>query len=329
MILMTVNSKFRLRYLRDTALLFFFAYTFLTFNFTHAQSKTIKFESGNWEQIKVRSANENKLIFLDAYASWCGICKKMDKNVFTNDTVADYFNANFINARIDMESGEGLAIAKKYNVNVYPSLLFIDGQGKVVHGAVGGLQPKQFVQLARDAQNPDKQNAGIQQSFDAGDPDAVQSNSNKIEIGFNISQYQKDFGIGLHVVSPYFMMKMVAIKAGANIQWFENSDGIETTLTTYQNIQVGMRSRSNLVSHGISVYGEGGVFIILPHRDFSSQSSVVGGYGVFGFEFRILPGFAYFIELGGVGSGATADKIAGKPIYSNGFLTNVGLKIGF
>ncbi len=159
--------------------------------------------------------------------------------------------------------------------------------------------------------------------------DATQTNSNRTEIGFGISQYQKDFGVGLHAISPYFLRKMVAIKAGANMLWFEYSNGTETTLTTYQNIQLGIRGRSNSVTQNISIYGEGGVLLLLPNSDFSSQSSVFGGYGLFGFEFRIAPGFAYFIELGGVGTGATADKLASKPIYSNGFLTNVGMKIGF
>ncbi len=326
---LTTNLNLRSRKLKDAALLLLLTVSLLTSNLANAQTKTIKFENGTWEEIKARSAKENKLIFLDAYATWCGICKRMDKNVFTNDTVADYFNTHFINARIDMESGEGTDIAKQYNVNVYPTLLFINGQGNVVHRAEGGFQQQQFVELARDAQNPDKQNSGVIKTHEAGNGDVAQTKSNKTEIGFNISQYQKDFGIGLHVISPYFFRKMVAIKVGTNMQWFENSNGTETTWTTYQNIQIGMRGRSTPVTHHISVYGEGGVFIILPNSDFSSQSSVVGGYGLFGFEFRIVPGFAYFIELGGVGTGATADKIASKPIYSTGFLTNIGLKIGF
>lgn len=152
---------------------------------------------------------------------------------------------------------------------------------------------------------------------------------NKLEIGFNVSQFQKDFGLGLHLRSPYFFMQTVAIKIGANIQWFENFNGTETIWTTYQNLQLGFRGRSLMVSDNIFVYGEGGILTVLPNRDFSSQSSVLGGYGLFGFEFKLIPAFAYFIELGGVGTGAVADRTAGKPIYSNGFLTNVGLRIGF
>ena len=157
---------------------------------------------------------------------------------------------------------------------------------------------------------------------------SAQTKSSRTEIGFNLSQYQKDFGVGLHVISPYFFKETVAIKAGTNMQWLQYFNGTETIQTAYQTIQLGMRGRSHLVTQNISLYGEGGVFIILPNSNFSSHRLELGGYGLFGFEFRIVPRFAYFIELGGVGIGATADKIAGKPIYSNGFLTNAGIKIG-
>lgn len=311
------------------ALLFILNFALYTDNIAKAQTKTIKFESGTWEEIKAKSIQENKLIFLDAYATWCGPCKWMAKNVFTNDSVADYFNANFINAKIDMESGEGIEIAKQYNVNVYPSLLFIDGQGKLIYRATGAHQPQPFIELAKEAQNPNKQQSVLIEKYDEGNRGIAPTIPNRFEIGFNISQCQKDFGFGVNVISPYFMRKTIAIKAGTSILWFENFNGSETVMTTYQNFQLGMRGRSIIVNHNISIYGEGGTFIVLPNSDFSSQRSVFGGYGLFGFEFRIVPRVAYFIELGGVGTGATADKIAGKPIYSTGFLTNVGLKIGF
>jgi len=159
--------------------------------------------------------------------------------------------------------------------------------------------------------------------------DVVPTTPNRLEVGVNVSQYQKDFGIGVHVISPYFFKKCVAIRAGTNIQWLENFNGTETNLTTYQNIQIGIRGRRVTVTDNISVYGEGGSFIILPNSDFSSKSSVFGGYGLFGFEFKMVPRFAYFIELGGVSTGAVADKAVSQPIYSSGFLINVGLKIGF
>lgn len=53
------------------------------------------------------------------------------------------------------------------------------------------------------------------------------------------------------------------------------------------------------------------------------------GYGLFGFEFFISQNFNYHIEIGGVGTGATEDKIRNKRVYSNGLLINTGFRIYF
>jgi len=155
----------------------------------------------------------------------------------------------------------------------------------------------------------------------------AQEAPNRVAVGFNLSQYQKDFGAGLHFISPYFANGKAAVKAGVNLQWFENSDGTRTTWTTYQNIQLGMRSRMNVVENKVFVYGEGGLLTILPSDAFSTKSVVIGGFALFGFEFKTAPNFSYFIEMGSIGTGARADKITGEPIYSNGFVTNVGFRI--
>lgn len=117
-----------------------------------AQNKNIAFEHVTFKELKEKAAKANKLIFIDAYTTWCGPCKYMAKNIFTNDTVADYYNANFINAKIDMEKGEGIELAKQYHVNCYPNLLFIDGQGNVVHRVAGSMTVKDFMDLGKMAQ---------------------------------------------------------------------------------------------------------------------------------------------------------------------------------
>lgn len=156
----------------------------------------------------------------------------------------------------------------------------------------------------------------------------AQTNSNKFEIGFNLNQFQSDYGLGVHLISPYFWNSSSAVKAAANFQWLEHFDGTETVWTTYQSFQVGFRSRSTIISDKIYIYGEGGFMVLLPNDEFSTESINFGGYGLFGFEFKPASKFAYFIELGGMGSGAVADKVPGKPIYSNGFITTVGFRIG-
>ncbi|MEP7168582.1 MAG: DUF255 domain-containing protein, partial [Bacteroidota bacterium] len=67
----------------------------------------ISFFEGTWQDALVKSANENKLIFLDLSTSWCGYCKKLKQNTFTDKKAGDYFNAKFINIELDAEQGEG------------------------------------------------------------------------------------------------------------------------------------------------------------------------------------------------------------------------------
>ncbi len=131
----------------------------------------IKFEDSDFKTILAKAKKENKLIFLDAYTTWCGPCKLMAKNVFTLKSVGDHYNANFVNAKIDMEKGEGIDIAKKYNVKVYPTYLFIDGDGKLVHRTVGYVPEKEFIQFAKDASTPSKRLEALKQKFEQGEKD--------------------------------------------------------------------------------------------------------------------------------------------------------------
>jgi thioredoxin 1 len=117
----------------------------------HAQDSGIKFEKNSWAQIIQKAKAEDKLIFMDAYTTWCGPCKTMSARVFPDQRLGEYFNANFINAKIDMESGEGPALAAKYPVRGYPTLMFIDPKtGKIVNQALGYRSADQLLKLGED-----------------------------------------------------------------------------------------------------------------------------------------------------------------------------------
>ncbi|MBA3682645.1 MAG: DUF255 domain-containing protein [Bacteroidetes bacterium] len=113
----------------------------------------IQFFTGTWQQALDKAKKENKLIFLDAYASWCGPCKMMKHKTFTDKAVADFYNQNFINVAVDMEKGEGPALASKFSVNSYPSLVYIRPDGSTIGKAVGFHKPKDFINLGEKVIN--------------------------------------------------------------------------------------------------------------------------------------------------------------------------------
>lgn len=107
----------------------------------------IRFQSGNWNEALNQARKENKLIFLDIYASWCGPCKKLKAKTFPDESVGAFYNANFINFAIDAEKGEGINLASRYGVRAYPTLLFVDGNGKVIAKTMGYHNPDEFLDI--------------------------------------------------------------------------------------------------------------------------------------------------------------------------------------
>ncbi len=116
-----------------------------------ANSEGISFFQGTWTEALAKAKKENKLIFVDAYAVWCGPCKFMAANVFPIKEVGDYFNSNFINYKFDMEKGEGPAFAKQYGVRAYPTLFYINGEGKIIHQDMGMKQKDDLLNSGKTA----------------------------------------------------------------------------------------------------------------------------------------------------------------------------------
>lgn len=150
---------------------------------------------------------------------------------------------------------------------------------------------------------------------------------NAVQLGFTIGQIQQDFGIGLNITSPYFFTQKVAFRVRGNFVFNEHLDqNAQFTWTPYSNMTIGVVGVGGSIGNGVNLYGEGGFLLLFPNTDFSSTTSESGGYGLLGFEFIPNHVARYYIEIGGAGSGASADKVAGSPIYSNGLILYTGVR---
>lgn len=124
---------------------------FLLFATPFAQAQNIEFAKQNIQEVLDASAKSGKLIFVDAYANWCRPCKIMDANVFTNKDVADFFNENFHNLKVNVDFGEGKVFADKYRIQFLPTLLFLNAKGEVVHKTSGYQDKSQLINHAKEA----------------------------------------------------------------------------------------------------------------------------------------------------------------------------------
>jgi hypothetical protein len=153
--------------------------------------------------------------------------------------------------------------------------------------------------------------------------------SDKLGMGVQLNQYQDDFGLGLNLTSPYFAHDKIAVRLRGNLMFNEHVKNNETTWTPYSNMSLGLIGSAGKVGDYIRLYGEGGIIGLFPSDEFSSQDFVIGGYGLFGYEFYMNRRSNYFIEIGGVGTGAAADAIPNDPLYSNGLCISTGFRIQF
>jgi len=121
------------------------------FPFFNAFSQGINFKKISFEKALIEAEQTNKLVFIDFYTVWCRPCKVMDKEVFPLKDVGDVFNTDFISLKVNAESEKGKVIAKKYNVNAYPTFLYVNHKGTVVHKLTGGMSSKSFITEAEIA----------------------------------------------------------------------------------------------------------------------------------------------------------------------------------
>lgn len=107
----------------------------------------IQFLENSWAKALERAKKENKPIFLDAYASWCGPCKLLKKNTFTKKEAGDFFNAHFVNVAIDMEKGDGPSLSEKFEVDAYPTLIIADKNGNILTYTKGYMNADQLIEF--------------------------------------------------------------------------------------------------------------------------------------------------------------------------------------
>jgi len=127
----------------------------------------IQFRNITFEQALEAAKTEHKPIFVHGYADWCHFCEYMKDSVYPKQEVGDFFNSNFICVRIDMEK-EGKEMNKTLKAHTFPTYLFYDTNGELMHRAAGRRYRQPFMELGREALDPRRQMRTFKNKYESG-----------------------------------------------------------------------------------------------------------------------------------------------------------------
>jgi len=136
-----------------------------------ATAQGIDFFHGTWTEALAKSKEVGKPIFVDAYAVWCGPCKRMAREVFTRKDVGDFYNANFINLKMDMEKDENMVFRQKYPVSAFPTLFYIQSNGEIIRKVKGAQKAESFIQLGKSILSKIDYSADYVKEYEKGNRD--------------------------------------------------------------------------------------------------------------------------------------------------------------
>ena len=127
----------------------------------------IRFKHISYQEGLDLAKAQNKMLFIHGFADWCPHCKTMAETVYTDSALGVFYNSYFICIKLDMEK-EGRQVGLRYKISKYPGLLFLDGNGEVVHRTTGEQKLPAMMQLGKDAINPEKQYRTFERKYKEG-----------------------------------------------------------------------------------------------------------------------------------------------------------------
>lgn len=121
----------------------------------------------SFEEALAAQKESPKKMFIDAYTTWCGPCKMLDKNTFQNKDVAQYLNENYYAVKFNAEGNEIInfkentftnpnfdpdkkgrnsshQLAGYFSVRAYPTIIFLDEEANLITPLVGYKTPSQL-----------------------------------------------------------------------------------------------------------------------------------------------------------------------------------------
>lgn len=121
-----------------------------------ASAEGIKFGKLSLDEALSKAKKENKNLFIDIYATWCGPCKYLSNNVFVDQELGEFMNENFINIKLDGELEDGGTLMADFDLSSYPTMLFLAADKTLIRKIVGAVEAEEILRGANAVLHPEE-----------------------------------------------------------------------------------------------------------------------------------------------------------------------------
>ncbi len=146
----------------------------------------------DYKEALQKAKDQNKIIMVDFITDWCGWCVELDKQTYSVPEVQTRLK-QMVCVKVDAEKGEGPDLAKKYAVNSYPRIIFIDKNEEPIDVQGGFSPPDQFKLLLQNVLNNKETVPAIKLS--------IKENPNRYELYNLLSNKLLEFGKTEDIIS--------------------------------------------------------------------------------------------------------------------------------
>ncbi|MEO6326463.1 MAG: thioredoxin fold domain-containing protein [Thermoanaerobaculia bacterium] len=105
----------------------------------------VVFTKLSFDEALEKARKSNSLVMVDVYTDWCGWCRKLDEDVFA-DTRVGTASKGLVAIKLDAEHG-GEKLAERFQIEGFPTVLFLDGRGNLVSRVNGYVNRDRMLEV--------------------------------------------------------------------------------------------------------------------------------------------------------------------------------------
>lgn len=149
-----------------------FAFAIIAISVQTSFAEGINFQDLTLEEGLAKAKKENKKVFIDVFATWCGPCKFLSKNIFIDEELGAFMNENFVSLKIDGEKGDGPQLMRDFKLSSYPTMLFLSPEMDLLKKLIGVVGPEVITAAGNEALFPERSEMNqLKEKYNAGDRD--------------------------------------------------------------------------------------------------------------------------------------------------------------